>query len=234
MSKQKRFFILLLGGGLLFATFFGIYLGTTYQNLKKLFLEPQHFVPTRIYSDVFRIAPSVKKSQILGQLQRRHYSWKEESQKIIFVLRSLDYPPTLLPDQHPNPNYAQLPVTLEFDDNSPSARLIQIFVNDQEITDLYLEPELVTTLSRGGPGETTQIRDFAKFEDIPAHVWKAIIAIEDHHYLDHKGFDPRGLARALLVNLGDDVGQTALQVATLEAVFKLAGLHGTNVFAAHQ
>src|SRR6185312_5770167 len=34
-----------------------------------------------------------------------------------------------------------------------------------------------------------------------ASLWKAIIAIEDQHFLDHKGLDPRGLARAIWVNL---------------------------------
>jgi penicillin-binding protein 1B len=95
---------------------------------------------------------------------------------------------------------------LHFEDAGQDKRrdslLQSIELDGKEIPDLYLEPELAATLSQGGvPESKKQIRSLVKFADIPAPVWKAIIAIEDQHFLEHKGLDPRGLARALWVDL---------------------------------
>ena len=40
-----------------------------------------------------------------------------------------------------------------------------------------------------------------RFEDFPTHLVQAVIAIEDRRFFSHFGLDPRGLARAMAVNL---------------------------------
>lgn len=40
-----------------------------------------------------------------------------------------------------------------------------------------------------------------RFEDFPSHLVQAVIAIEDRRFFSHFGLDPRGLARAMAVNL---------------------------------
>lgn len=47
------------------------------------------------------------------------------------------------------------------------------------------------------------IADPVKAGDLPAHVKNAFVAIEDRRFYAHWGIDPRGLARAMLNNLGD-------------------------------
>ena len=40
-----------------------------------------------------------------------------------------------------------------------------------------------------------------QYRDLPAHLVDAVVAIEDRRFFSHIGLDPRGLARAMLVNL---------------------------------
>ena len=40
-----------------------------------------------------------------------------------------------------------------------------------------------------------------RFEDFPSHLVEAVIAIEDRRFYAHFGLDPRGLLRAMAVNL---------------------------------
>ncbi|MFN5759665.1 MAG: transglycosylase domain-containing protein, partial [Sphingomonadaceae bacterium] len=47
------------------------------------------------------------------------------------------------------------------------------------------------------------IGDPVKISELPPHVWQAFVAIEDRRFYTHWGIDPRGLARALVNNLGD-------------------------------
>jgi len=66
-------------------------------------------------------------------------------------------------------------------------------------------PQLTLLASNGEPiaRNGANIRDPVKSADLPAHVKQAFIAIEDRRFESHWGIDPRGLARALVNNLGD-------------------------------
>jgi penicillin-binding protein 1B len=44
-------------------------------------------------------------------------------------------------------------------------------------------------------------RRIVKYADMPRHLVDAVIAIEDQRFLTHHGVDPRGLARAVVVNI---------------------------------
>ncbi len=44
-------------------------------------------------------------------------------------------------------------------------------------------------------------RVWVPIDELPEHVWKAFVASEDRRFFEHKGVDPIGIARALVVNL---------------------------------
>ncbi|RNB84578.1 penicillin-binding protein [Brevibacillus fluminis] len=44
-------------------------------------------------------------------------------------------------------------------------------------------------------------RPAVRIQDLPPYVYQSIIAIEDHRFYQHAGVDPRGLARAVYVDL---------------------------------
>jgi penicillin-binding protein 1B len=177
---------------------YGVYLSLLFRQLQTAFANASEFVPTRIYSDVTRIAPAQPKRYIESRLRSLGYAQKIEGRVFSFQLRDIRYPDTLVPEGHLSPSLNGQRVTLEFDTEREDAVLQSIATESQELSELYLEPELVATLARAGEGK---IRELLQFQEIPAIVWKSIIAIEDQHFMEHSGIDPRGLMRAFWVNL---------------------------------
>ena len=207
-SRRIKRIILIAGSvaSVLFVAF-SLYVITLLGHLKKAFLQQDQFVPTRIYSDVSRISPPQLRSNVEERLQSLGYLSKNASssgsvdERVTFNLHPLDYPSYLIPENHPTLDAGGQPVSLLFDGTEKDALLHSIEINGREVPDLYLEPELVATLAQNGAEGRRAIRDYYKYDDIPALVWKAIISVEDQHFMEHSGLDPRGLLRALWVDL---------------------------------
>src|SRR3954454_24758373 len=103
-TRLKR--ILILGSSAFIVLFaaFAIYVLTLFGHLKKAFLQQDQFVPTRIYSDVSRIAPPQLRSNVEERLQSLGYLAKNApptDERVTFTLHPLEYPPYLIPDGHP-------------------------------------------------------------------------------------------------------------------------------------
>ena len=178
---------------------FSGYLWYLYTDLEKSFSETHESTPTKIYSDVYRISKPIPKHIVEEQLKIRAYSPTSPTPETIqFELHAIRYPTTLLPENHPQVNYSGM-ITFEFENASANAALTKIKAGDTEFPELYLEPEIVATLAHSG--SVKHIRDVVTFDAVPTHIWQAIIAIEDQHFLEHKGLDPKGLLRAVWVNL---------------------------------
>lgn len=200
-SRRWKTRTAVLGAGALFVIAWIIYLTYQYRQLEAVFLKPEEFSPTRVYSDVTRIHSPLDRGTVLSQLQALGYKFQALENDVDFTLRPLDYPDYLLPENHPTLKLQNQTVKLKFNGTSESSSLDAIVGPEGEIPELYLEPELVAALSRSGTDKKGEIRDLIPFENIPAPVWKAIISIEDQHFLEHSGLDPRGLARAIWINL---------------------------------
>ena len=50
---------------------------------------------------------------------------------------------------------------------------------------------------------STDRRIYVPFDRFPPHLWQAFIAAEDHNFFQHQGFDPQGLLRANINNIGN-------------------------------
>ncbi len=205
MSSQSRRYWIKLGllASLIIAAVFLVYLSFLYRQVSVAFTKTPQSIPTRLYSDLMRIVPGLPRSRVEQRLKSLSYSPRavdrEHPETLSFTLHPFDYPTYLLPADHPLQNLTEAPelkAVLTFENEQKDSPLKSIQVNDQEFPDLYLEPELIATFSRN-----REIRQYLKFQEIPAPIWKAIIAVEDQHFLDHQGLDPRGLARAVWVNL---------------------------------
>jgi penicillin-binding protein 1B len=190
------FFLIGVGTG----TLFTFYLGSLYNQLTAAFSQADQYIPTRIYSDLTRIEPLQSRGWIEEKLKNLGYTISTQENQVSFSLHAIDYPLYLIPDNHPTLDAFNQPIRLSFDGKHEKALLRSIEIANHPVSDLYLEPELVATLSRSGEARK-EIRTPLKFDEIPANVWKAIIAIEDQHFLEHKGLDPRGILRAVWVNL---------------------------------
>jgi penicillin-binding protein 1B len=209
---------------------FTFYVVFAFQQLQREFLQPEEFVPTRIYSDVTRIAPPAPRSKVLGRLRDLHYETSIHEADVKFKLRPVEYPEYLVPEGHPTLEYAGQEVTLQFEGKDASSPLQSIRIEGFEFPDLYLEPELVATLARTGSSGAAHIREILKFGDIPSPIWKAIIAVEDQHFLEHSGLDPRGLARAIWVNLKSLRLAQGGSTLTQQLVKNLMARRSKNIF----
>ena len=210
---------------------FAGYVWSLYQQLDHAFHQQEQFIPTRIYSDVARIAPPQLKRRVEDRLKILSYAPEvtrdPSGDTISFTLHQADYPQYLVPDGHPVLTApADSKVELHFDGTGADASLRSIHLNGQEISDIYLEPEMIATLSKG----PKEVRELVKFADAPSLIWKAIIAVEDQHFLEHKGLDPRGIARAIWVDLRTRSLAQGGSTITLQLVKNLMERRGKNIF----
>ncbi len=176
---------------------FGVYLGSLYRQLTDAFDRKEQSFPTRIYSDVTRIVLGQSASVIESRLKTLGYHFTKKESSISFKLHTIDYPSYLIPAHDPQLEASD--VVLQFVETQPHS-LKSIQIGSMALDHFFLEPELVATLTQGGT-DKPELRTYLSFDQIPAPIWKAIIAIEDQHFLDHKGLEPRAIARAIWVNL---------------------------------
>lgn len=67
----------------------------------------------------------------------------------------------------------------------------------KEFQALALEPVLVAQLN----SSQKESRKFVPLPQVPHTLLKAIVSVEDQRFLEHKGIDPRGILRSMVVNL---------------------------------
>jgi penicillin-binding protein 1B len=185
---------------------FGFTLRAGFNQLEAAFNHENEFIPTRLFSDIQRISAPYGKTRLLKRLKALGYATTPiAGDGIEITLHPLDYPAeALLPPEHVTFTLPGKTVRFTFDaEKKSSLAKIEIKNGDhlEEIPEVFLEPEIIATLSRSDPEGKREIRRILKFEDFPAPIWQAIISIEDPRFLEHSGLDPRGIARALWVNL---------------------------------
>ncbi|MBL7715049.1 MAG: transglycosylase domain-containing protein [Bdellovibrionales bacterium] len=226
MQLVKRHKMGLFWSALILSLVFAIYLMFLWRQLTESFFEKDQFVPTRVYSDVARIAPPQSRGSIQARLQALGYSQIQATDdQLSFSLHPVDYPAVLLPENFVVPE-PTANIVLQFSGKSSNDALQSIQVDNKEVPEIFLEPELVATLSRGN----REIRDLIKFEEVPSHVWRAIISVEDPRFLEHKGLDPRGIVRAILVNLRTASLSQGGSTITMQLVKNLMGRRSRNLF----
>ncbi|MGE4232388.1 MAG: transglycosylase domain-containing protein [Bacteriovoracia bacterium] len=180
--------------------------------------QQMEFQPTVVYSDVKRI----KKGDLYDNLflperlkdLRIAYQTPAPG-SIQWTTRQADYPESI-----PQPTVsAGAFVKIISTDGMISS--IQATENGEtkELEEIILEPTPVAQLSGGN----SSIRDYRTLDQIPTKLSEAIIAIEDQRFLEHVGFDPRSLARALWINIKNRTLSQGGSTLTQQLVKNLLG-----------
>ncbi len=94
-------------------------------------------------------------------------------------------------------------------DGYESAKKIRIQINDGQISKITAlesgERVQIIRLSPALIGKIFPLHDedrvLIAYEDIPNSLIKALIAVEDRHFFDHFGIDPKGIIRSVFANL---------------------------------
>jgi len=225
-SKTTKRRGLLIAVGITFSASFGFYLWSLYQQLTDAFGRQEQSFPTRIYSDVSKISLNQPSALVQSRLAALGYNFNKRGNSLQIRLHPIEYPLYLIPTNHPQIQSSD--ITLQFDEANPHL-LRSIQVGSAEVDQFYLEPELVATLTQGG-SEKAEIRTYLNFDQIPAPIWKAIMAVEDQHFLDHKGLDPRAIGRAIWVNLRTLSLAQGGSTITQQLVKNLMARRNKNIF----
>lgn len=223
--------------GTLGGAWFAIAIWGLFEQLDILFQRQDQFVPTRIYSDVTRISSGMRWKGVEDRLKALGYLPTGSSDEMTVQLHSMDYPSYLIPDRHPQHAWIgregeRVELSLKLSEKSAQPQVVrQISLNGTPVSDAFLEPEFVSTFPVGSQlfAENKSIRTALAFDKIPANVWKAIMSVEDQHFLDHKGLDPKGLLRAIWVNLRTRSFAQGGSTITQQLVKNLMARRGKNV-----
>ncbi len=176
-----------------------VYCYTLSIQIDKRFSERKWSIPSKVYSDSLLLYPGQQfnKTVILDKLVRLgyrevfHIPNKEGQYSHANDILTV-YTNALKTPEHSREAYQ---VQLTFKNNQIIS--INNYSDETPIGLLELEPEEVMLFF----GAQREQRRLIAINQVPEHVIHAVLAAEDTQFFSHKGFDYRGILRALWVNL---------------------------------
>ena len=158
-------------------------------------------LPARVYARplVLRSGMALGPGELVETLNRLRYAQRElpaEAGQFAVSPLGVGFFPRPVVDG------AQEPLAVTFaTDKQNVTRVREIRSRSKKrVSEQALEPELVTYLY----GEDREKRRRVRFEELPDHMVKAVLAIEDRRFFSHPGLDPIRLLGASLRNLRSD------------------------------
>lgn len=232
---SKRVLLILVGVGLFFSISFGVYLRFQFLSLVEHFEQETEFNPNQVFGAIRWITPGLELPKLESYLQSRKIPFDkiqlEGSPTIAWTLPTRDYPVQL---EKLDESWIDLSGRKLRAAGSPIQRLEYFQEGEWKVAAaIPLPPEIIATL---GPQildteiSAPHVRSKARFEDIPSALWEAVMAAEDPRFIDHYGLDPRGILRALWVNLRSLRLKQGGSTITAQLVKNLLERRGRNVF----
>lgn len=87
------------------------------------------------------------------------------------------------------------PVRISFSERRLTG--VELLPGGEPLELLMLEPRALGVFN----SRKDQLRESVRLEDLPAHLVAAVLAVEDRRFRTHRGLDPRGIGRAIWVDL---------------------------------
>lgn len=186
--------------------------------------EDQRIQPSVIYSDVFILHKGdiADDSFLTERLKELRINFESTADRITWKSRDFAYPESILPANSPFRAAANQVVTVSIKDG----RFDQFSIDGKESEGIAVEPIPVAQLT----GSSRTIQDYIDWENIPSQISLAITAIEDQRFMEHHGFDPRSLARALWADFRSRAMSQGGSTITQQLVKNLLGSHQKTLF----
>jgi penicillin-binding protein 1B len=174
-------------------------LGLIYLDVGRRFEARQEQFPSRLYSDSLELSEGqeLPAYSLLARLSRMGYRKVDtgptragefvlEGKELRIALREFDYPEGRFPGDR---------VRIQFRGNR--VRRITSLDSGNHLDKTRIEPELIATFYQ----EVQEERTWYPLEQFPQELKRAVLSVEDRNFYHHAGVDPRGLLRALMVDL---------------------------------
>ena len=168
-------------------------------NIEARFSGRKWEIPSTVYSDTFVLFPGKRVDPMFLQerLERLGYrktggrpekkgEFSVDGREMVIYLKDLN-----LPDHKRDGFLAGI-----FLDRNTIRDIRRIDTGESQAL-VELEPEIIMQYF----GKNRELRRVVSLNDIPDHLGKAVIAIEDNRFYKHFGIDPRGIARAFYANI---------------------------------
>jgi penicillin-binding protein 1B len=151
-------------------------------------------VPSRLYSRPLQLRggmpmPQARFVKILNGLKYEQRGGTVAAGQFSIRDRAVVFQP------RPGPDAADEPIVVRFDKDR--IQELRGEKTKRPYTSQTLEPELVTYLY----DESREKRRFIKYEELPDHLVKAVLAIEDRRFFSHPGLDPLRIVGAAIKNV---------------------------------
>jgi len=195
-NGRKRVLVRLL---LFLAVVSLITFGLIYWDVTRRFEARQEQFPSRLYSDFMELAEGQEMPaySLLARLARLGYRRVDSGptrpgefvlagRELRLSLREFDYPEGKFPGDR---------VRLQFRGNQ--IRRITSLDTGRHLEKVRIEPELIATFYQ----EIQEERTWYSLEQFPVELRRAVLSVEDRNFFHHAGVDPRGLVRALVVDV---------------------------------
>ncbi len=176
-----------------------VYGGFLWTRIEKRFSARRWQVPSTLYSDTTLLYPGqpyrldlLKRKLIrLGYKQTQSALVRKGDMRLTRSSAQI-YLRDLVTPAHNRPGFA---ATVRFEDE----RIQSIERLDRHVflPLLELEPEEIGQFY----GSQWERRQLVSIKQVPQHLIHAVLTAEDARFYDHHGFDPRGILRALYINL---------------------------------
>ena len=174
-------------------------LGLIYLDVTRRFEARQEQFPSRLYSDSLELSEGqdLPAYALLARLARLGYRKVETGpsrpgefvlagKELRIALREFDYAEGKFPGDR---------IRLQFRGNR--IRRITSLTSGRHLESTRIEPELIATFYQ----EIQEERTWYPLDQFPEALRRAVLSVEDRNFYHHAGVDPRGLARALIVDV---------------------------------
>lgn len=196
MTKRSKKILLWTGAAAATALLgFILYSVSLFGELDEIMYFTPESQPSLIYSDIFILHQNdlLSNSFLRERLADLKINAQETEEGLRFKIKKWDVPESILPIDSPLRITKDATVAIV----TKGDHIDSIFVDGEQKDSIALPPTPVARLS----GSATSIREYLTIDQIPTKLLEAIIAIEDQRFLEHHGFDPKSLIRAMYINI---------------------------------
>jgi penicillin-binding protein 1B len=174
-------------------------LALIYLDVTRRFAARQEQFPSRLYSSSLELSEGreLPAYTLLARLARLGYRRVDSgpSRAGEYVLAGKELRISLREFDYPEGHFSGDRVRIQFKGNR--IRRITSITTGRHLSKTLIEPELIATFYQ----ELQEERTWYSLNQFPEVLRKAVLSVEDRSFYHHAGVDPRGVARAIYVDL---------------------------------